>query len=323
MRLTRSVFVAAMFGLSACTGVTGADRTLSSSQPPSTFSEVGRSVASHTHDDLLYVSDSQSNVYIYSYPTGTQVGKISGLDAPQGECVDGIGNVWVTMARSDEVVKYAHGGSIPVSTLSDPGTPTGCAVDPFTGNLAVTNYDPSTIEIYPQAQGSPASYSSPYFGGYYYCTYDGSGNLFADGGDQTGTIAELPYGGAVLESIALSQDLVTLSMQWDGSYISIVGYPRVNAQPDNGGKGQGPVQLYRVAVSGSSGTVVSENALKSPDGKHVNFAVQYWIAGKTIIGPGYYPQGGEGVLTWHYPKGHITHKIPARWGPWGVTLSRG
>jgi hypothetical protein len=108
----------------------------------------------------------------------------------------------------------------------------------------VTNYYPSKVEIYLQAQGSPTSYSSPYFGGYYYCTYDGSGNLFADGGDQTGMIAELPYGGTGLEAIRLNENLVTWSMQWDGSYISIVGRLPADAHSDHGGKG-GPVHSIK------------------------------------------------------------------------------
>lgn len=313
-----------MFGSSAC-GSTTLSSPSANPQARTIFHQSVRPIAAHSHNDLVYVSDDVSNVYIFSYPQGRLVDKITGLNGPEGECVDGNADVWVAISGSNEIIEYAHGGSQPIATLSDPGSPVGCAVDPVTGNLAVTNYYPATIEIYPQAQGSPTSYSSSEFGGYFYCTYDGSGDLFADSPHQNGMIAELPYGGSALQPVTLSEDLATSSMQWDGSYISIVGQIPLNAHPDHGGGGaKGPVHLYRVAVSGSGGAIVSESSLESPNGKHVGDLVQYWIAGKTIIGPGFYAQGKEGLLIWRYPEGgHAIQKLPAPWGPWGTTLSPG
>lgn len=310
-----------MVGSPGCSGPTASGLS-ASPQRPSSFHRIIRPNAVHKRTDLVYVSDSLSNVYIYSYPSGELVDKITGLNGPAGECVDRSGDVWVALTGSNEIVEYAHGATEPISTLSDPGSPIGCAVDPVTGNLAVTG---STIEIYPLAQGSPTSYSSSDFEGYYYCTYDGSGNLFAESPHQTGMIAELAYGGSALQPVTLSENVSPSSMQWDGSYISIIGELPSSIHVDHGGGGaKGPVHVYRIAVSGSAGTIVSASSLKSPDGKHVGDLVQYWITGAAIIGPGFYAQGKEGLLTWRYPRGgDAIQKLSAPWGPWGVALSPG
>lgn len=324
MHLVRSPWIyfplIALCGLSDCSNITGSAPSVTNHNVPSIFGTAVHSIAPSKAKDLVYIADGVSNLYVYTYPQGKLAEKFTGLYGPAGECVDAKGDVFVTITGSGEILEYAHGGSEVLASLSDPGEPYGCAVDPVTGNLAVTNYYPSTIEIYPHAQGSPTSYSSPYFGGYYYCTYDDSGNLFADGGDQTGVIAELPYGGTTLQPIQLSKNLVTWSMQWDGSDISIIGQLPINARTDHSSNKSGPVQVYRVHVSGSTGTIMSESFLDSPNGKHVNENAQYWIAGKTIIGAGYYREGRAGLLTWRYPRGgHLIHGILTRWIPFGTT----
>jgi len=61
-----------------------------------------------------------------------------------GLCVDAQGNVFVPTWQGESgtrgyVYEFAHGGSTPIATLSDPGGAFGCSVDLTTGNLAVTN----------------------------------------------------------------------------------------------------------------------------------------------------------------------------------------
>jgi len=50
-------------------------------------------------EDLLYVSAyvayQESDVYVYDYKTGKQVGLLTGFDAPHGQCVDKKGDVWI------------------------------------------------------------------------------------------------------------------------------------------------------------------------------------------------------------------------------------
>ena len=89
---------------------------------------------------------------------------LTGFDNRQGECVDGAGNVFVTNSFKGQILEYAHGGTTPIATLSDPNQyPIDCAVDPTTGNLAVTNYfaktGPGSVAIYQGAQGAPLFYA--------------------------------------------------------------------------------------------------------------------------------------------------------------------
>src|ERR1700722_2239249 len=91
---------------------------------------------------LVYVSSVLSNdVYVYSYSTQQLVGTLTGFTTPYGLCSDKKGNVWIVNDGASQLVEYAHGGTSPLATLSDSGEyPEGCAVDPQTGNLAVTNF---------------------------------------------------------------------------------------------------------------------------------------------------------------------------------------
>src|SRR5262249_47577682 len=111
---------------------------------------------------LLYVADAQTaDVYVYEYPNGKLVGTLTGFQEAQGECADAKGDVFITVpspySASSEILEYAHGGTEPIATFSDPGygeEPWSCAVDPTTGNLAVTNVDfshyySSNLVVYP------------------------------------------------------------------------------------------------------------------------------------------------------------------------------
>lgn len=93
-------------------------------------------------DTLLYISDVGTNdVYVYAYPTGIFLGTLTGFSGPEGECVDKTGDVFIANYAASDILEYAHGGTSPIATLSDPGyLPESCAIDPTTGNLAVTNY---------------------------------------------------------------------------------------------------------------------------------------------------------------------------------------
>lgn len=274
-------------------------------------------------DDLLYVSDAIADVYVYSYPEGKLVGTLSGFKSAGAECVDPRGNVWITDFESQKVVKYAHGGTAPIASVSDSNAPFGCSVDPTTGNLAVADAKyPGDLAIFAGASGSPLTYTDADFPGYYYCSYDSAGNLFADDADTKGIIAELPAAGNDLETITLNENLITSSMQWDGAELAIVGNLPPSG-PDN--HTRGPLRVYRVQVSGSSGSIIGETPLKSQGGNKVNQDVQFWISGNTIIGPDRYRDVRQmPVLSWRYPKGGFPTRVirPTYGEPWGTALSR-
>ena len=248
--------------------------------------------------DLLYVSDAvESTVFVLSYPRGKLVGTLTGFSTPTGECTDAAGDVWVTNRNSAEsgyLTEYAHGGSEPIATLEDPGSPIGCSVDRNTGDLAATNYT-GDVAIYKNAQGSPATYSDPDIPNYFYCTYDSAGDLFVDGA-ASGVVAELPNGGTALQTVKLNSSVIPASIDWDGTNLAVV---------DNRGEPRGPTPVDRVAVSGSTGTIIGTTLLKSPGNRRTSEDPQYFLIGKNIVGANRYRHRGTGltVLLWRYPGG--------------------
>ena len=116
---------------------------------------------------LLYISDYlYGAVWVYSFPTGKLEGKLISFQGPQGECTNKSGNVWITNSYGSDIIEYAHGGSKPIATLTVPGYQEthGCAIDPTTGNLAVTSwgtsssYPPGDLAIFIHARGHPKPY---------------------------------------------------------------------------------------------------------------------------------------------------------------------
>ena len=171
--------------------------------------------------DLLYVSN-HNQLLAFSYPKGKLVGEITVASGDFfGLCSDSTGDVFVTSQGSgfqSYIYEYAHGGIKPFATLSDPGDPLGCAFDPTTGNVAVTNisaddppYYRGDVVVFPDGQGPPTQYSDSNVGSFLYCSYDATGDLFADG---DGYLTELSAGGQSLNDITLGQRIDPSSIQW-------------------------------------------------------------------------------------------------------------
>src|ERR1700723_26438 len=89
---------------------------------------------------LLYVSDNtKSVVYVISYPQGELVGTLTGFHSPVGLCTDQKGNVWIVNQSPDEIIEYGHAATRAKPTLKvHAGFSFGCAVDPKSGDVAVT-----------------------------------------------------------------------------------------------------------------------------------------------------------------------------------------
>ncbi|HEY2475645.1 MAG TPA: hypothetical protein VGI19_12720 [Candidatus Cybelea sp.] len=262
---------------------------------------------------LLYVSDTEtSDVYVYTYPGGVLKQTLSGFVDPGGECVDSKGDVFVTNTGGLDIVEYAHGSTTPIATLSDPGWfPFGCSVDPTTGNLAVTNFSPSSgsgpgnVVIYEHAKGKPKKqYSDRAMNGVLLCGYDSRGNLFVDGVTlaSTTTFAELRKGASKLTNIALDQSITAPGgVQWDGKYVAIG-----DETSDT---------IYRFSIKGKKGTKVGSVALSGGSA-----IVQFWIDGSNIAGPN---SGNGSVGIWKYPAGGSpTKTISGLYVPLGAVVSR-
>jgi hypothetical protein len=265
-----------------------------------------------TSQDLLYVSDTgTSEVYVYSYPSDKLVGTLKDFRDPGGECVDKSGNVFITNTGDDAILEFAHGGTRPIATLSDPGYfPFGCSIDPNSGNLAVANNSASSgsgqgnVVVYTHAKGKPkGDYTDPNITQMLLCGYDDKGNLFVDGftKDNGFAFAELRSGGTTLTNITLNQSIASPGgVQWDGKYVA-VGDQSTNV-------------VYQFSISGKKGTKAGSTALTG-----AAEVVQFWIAGSKLIGP---DADGADVGIWKYPAGGSTLKtITGLYVPLGATLS--
>jgi YD repeat-containing protein len=241
-------------------------------------------------DNLLYVADGltpDGYVHVYSYPKGKRVGQITGLSAPYGDCADKAGNVWVITNLPPEAVEYAHGGTTPIATLSVPAGSYAfaCAVDPTTGNLAVTQ--DGGVSIYVDAQGTPTTYTD--WAEPMRCTYDDSGNLFANTSDE---LTELPSGSGAFVIVNFSKNETGLSnVLWDGKYLAVEGRP-------GAGKKGAPAPVYRVSVSGNTATIIHTLTLEVP--RQTPDITGSWIADHLIAQP---VDRGKHVAIWAYPEG--------------------
>ncbi|HEY1682807.1 MAG TPA: hypothetical protein VGF98_14270 [Candidatus Tumulicola sp.] len=249
-------------------------------------SRMAKGAASKT---LLYISDvGTGTVQVFTYPKGTNVGTITGFGYPQGVCSDSSGNVYVADAGSSQVFEYAHGGTAPIAVLPDPGEfPASCAVDPSTGNLAVSNLLSSTqfeigsIAIYPAGSTTPTIYTDPDYAREYFLAYDNASNLYVDGVDSrtaafryaemapNGTFTEIPIKGAKLT--------------FPGG-VQVVG--KNVAVGDQDGALWGTPDVYTVS---SSGKVVARSTLATSNGGRVGDLIEFTLtpanSPKQIIAP--------------------------------------
>jgi hypothetical protein len=220
---------------------------------------------------LLYVSNSgTSTVTVYTYLNGSGlllVGTLSGFSLPTGMCTDNAGNVWIPDYDTGALYEYAHGGSSPIEIIRQhSGHPYGCAVDPKTGNLAVTDQHPngkyqsfSVVDVFPKGSKTGRPYSPANgFKEVYFDAYDNMGNLYADGtpcqsdcyyGGGPPALFELSKGGSVFTQLTLSGGTLyqPSAVNWVKP-ILLVGDQNFQNRGTNG--------AYKLFVSGSTATVV-------------------------------------------------------------------
>ncbi|MFZ0573118.1 MAG: hypothetical protein WA304_09270 [Candidatus Cybelea sp.] len=254
--------------------------------------------------DLLYVSDDAlSDVDVYSLGTLKLMGNLTGLNKPQGECVDATGDVWVTDIGTAQIIEYAHGGTSPINMLADPsGYPVACAVDPSTGNLAVMSIvglsGPGAVLVYLDASGTPTTYADPALYYYYSGGYDDRGDLFIDGTNADGVFgfAELSNGNNSLTNITLKKSIsVPGDVQWDGKRITLESAGLKNTL------------IYRLRIWGSTGAIVGATRLKPP----CSAVSQTWIERDVVIAA--FPHSCDATIdVWRYPAGGPANEKRAR-----------
>jgi DNA-binding beta-propeller fold protein YncE len=271
---------------------------------------------------LVYVSEQgpasgSYHVLVYSYARRVLKGDLLSQETPAGLCADKAGDVWIGYGPpTPEMVEYKHGGTMPIATLSFPGEhPTGCSVDPITGNLAVTNlFGPSSVagsvEVYADAQGTPTDYALPQIFIAYACGYDNAGNLFVDGQSTSGGFEfdKLPAGGKPAVSVTLNQTIhYPGGVQWDGTHVAV---------GEQGVGGFAPV-IYRFKIKGTKGALFG----KPVPLNGLSREYQFWKQGATVLVP---DSNNGDVGFWRYPQGGSpTQSIPGLLSPYGVALSQG
>jgi hypothetical protein len=312
MKIWRSILCAPAIGAATALLASCGGGALTPGNAPAASAKASWMAPDAKKQDLLYISDyGDGVVHVYTWPKAKLVGTLSGFRRATGECVDEAGDVWITSYVSAEIVEYAHGGTTPIATLSDPGEyPISCSVDPTTGNLAVgnieTTYDEQgSVAIYPDAQGPPTLYTDPGIDRVFFMDYDRKGNLFVDGRPNASggfVFAELPEGSGTFTDITLDQSIgMPAGVQWNGNEVVV-------------GDQQAPY-VYAFSISGSSGTETSETPLDG--GEDV---VQSCIQGKRVVGPN--ADSGNAMI-WKYPAGgSATKTIDGLELPFGSVISK-
>lgn len=265
---------------------------------------------------LMYVAEhdayGRSSVRTYTFPKGKPKERIQ-IAGVNGDCADNRGDVFVMSLGSPSTIsEYAPGNDRAIRVYFDWGyTPTGCAVDPTTGNIAVANfysndYTTGTIGIFtPQSDASGAKlYADPDIFNPRYCGYDANGNLYVDGYSKTLAIlfAELPAHSSQFNAVTLNQVIDEPgNLQWDGRYLAI-GDSSTNV-------------IYQFSMNGSSGTEAGATTLQG-----VAYGLtQFWVTGSTVVGAA---AVDHAVGIWKYPEGGAAIKtIKQKQIPIGVAVS--
>jgi hypothetical protein len=271
-------------------------------------------MASSSGNDLLYGSVlNRPTVTVFTYPEGVlQATFNTPNDATaSGECADANGDVFVTAYTgaskaqfSGYVFEYEHGATSPSTSLSEGAyEPVACSVDPTTGNLAIANFyynqsqdTAGNVAIFAGGQGQPSFFTDSAIQTYDSVTYDGEGNLYVlgyTGGTQPYRFAELAAGSGSFTNITVPVLKRPLRIQWDGKYVGFFG-GRIGH-----GKHSHPI-IYRMAISGSSGTVVGRTTFR---GLGDDVGQGFWIQGKQVVLQDGHLHGHEMLGIFDYPAG--------------------
>ncbi len=252
--------------------------------------------------DLLYISDGNGEVTVYTYWQKSLVGQLTGFTQPLGECVDKADDVFITDYGAQKIIEYAHAGKKPIATIDDsPYAPYSCSVDLATGTLAVANEAGGSthgnIAVYANVKATPKLYTDKNIPDFQACAYDNRGNLLGSNGQDESRYANfawLPKGGSRLLDVTLPGPEKSWAwegvdgIQWDGRYFVIDDY-----------------SLYRESVSNGQGYYIGETDLQIFGGQ----AGPFWIynihpnkQGTQVVGV-YNDFSYPYVYYWNYPAG--------------------
>jgi hypothetical protein len=263
-----------------------------------------------TSNALLYFDDDITNdTYVYEYPSGKQVGKLTGFHDPQGMCVDQKGDVYITNLQFGLLFEYAHGGTKPINIYERPGSSlTGCSVS---GHRDVAATGGNEVCIW---KGGISAHSPTCIDGdeSIGCSglstfgYDHDGNLIGVGMMDTisgisTTACMIPAGETAMEKLSMSGikfNFGARGTSWDGEYITL-----------GGTKGNGdvvqPAKLSGTTLSGVGSEIRLDDCTEMP-GSPFFFGKQNVTAASTTRATSVTvanPRCDKGVAdVWNYPK---------------------
>jgi hypothetical protein len=229
-----------------------------------------------------YISSfDNSSLMEFDYPkSDQQVGTITGVAFPQGECTTGKDTFWVTAFNGIE--EFQVGDANPIQVLPSFGAG-GCAIDPATGNLAATSLSSGDVTVFTGASGSGTVMATP-LSEAYFAGYDGKGNLYVDGltANFTFGLVELPKGSSSFVSMTTTNNVeLPGGVQWDGRYIT------VNDQDSH--------SMYGYTCSGTSCALAETVSLSGSSD-----CVQTWIEKSMVLCP---DAGNDDLEVYNYPAG--------------------
>jgi len=247
---------------------------------------------------LLYVSDPENDsVYVYGASSNKLVGTLTQIVDPLGECVDAKSNVWIV--DNDGLVEYAHGGTTPIGTISMyylyyGAHPYSCAIDPTTGDLAISiinryQGNDAGLILVCTSDTSCASYEEKDRVYFYFVSYDKNGNLWADGLKQTTNkfwFGMRPAGGQFQK-----MTLTGATISAPGGLVNADGVFSVGAPGTSGNS-----IIYQVSASG---TVTGTTQLSNANGCY-QFAIQGNAQSTRVTCPN---STGANVTKYNYPAG--------------------
>jgi hypothetical protein len=295
---------AILVALSACNGIAPATPAVSPHETRNAQSWISPEAVKAT--SLLYISDLTTyEVYIYTFPGLKLVGKLTGFSQPQGECSDSAGDVWIVDTNTRQMFEFRHALKHAVKTLIDPtGYPVSCAIDPTTGNLAVTNiYDFSGaggVLIYRHATGTPGTFSNPRQFYYYFAGYDAAGDLYVSGQDinKAYMLSVLPKGKSSMSTVSLKGGKIGFpgTVQWVRSTL-VLGDQECNHRKSS--------CLFEASVSGTTAKISHVTAFTGA------CDVAQAVVVKNLVAGGDYQHcihGTSSADIWAFPAGGVPIK---------------
>lgn len=173
--------------------------------------------------ELLFASDSGlGEVDMYALPSMKLEGQLTGFAVPQGLCSDTHGNVYVAETNATEVDELSHSGSRLARYADNYGLPVGCAVDPASGELAVTDLvndgsGPGEVLVFSNPSSGPKVLTNPDAYYYYFAGYGPGGRLWVSGTDASGHYMLSQCGSFNCRTVKLEHGALYYpgAVQWD------------------------------------------------------------------------------------------------------------